>query len=193
MIVTEALMENKKRCFWVKLSNPLYVKYHDEEWGRECHDEQILFEQFILETFQAGLSWEGILNKRENFRTAYDGFDIDRICAYGEEKINSLMENPGIIRNRRKIEASITNTRIFRQIQQEWGSFDAYIWHFSGGKVVYETDKTASPLSDAVSADMKKRGMKFVGSVTIYSYLQSVGIINSHSPGCFLYSGCNEK
>ena len=109
-----------------------------------------------------------------------------------EEKINSLMENPGIIRNRRKIEASITNTRIFRQIQQEWGSFDAYIWHFSGGKVVYETDKTTSPLSDAVSADMKKRGMKFVGSVTIYSYLQSVGIINSHSPGCFLYSGCNE-
>ena len=186
-------MADKKRCFWVKLNNPVYVKYHDEEWGRECHDEQILFEQFILETFQAGLSWESILNKRENFRRAYDNFDIDKICSYTEDKISSLMQDAGIIRNRRKLEASVHNTRIFRSIQQEWGSFDRYIWHFSGGQVVWETDKTTSPLSDAVSADMKKRGMKFVGSVTIYSYLQSIGVINSHSPDCFLHKcSCNK-
>ena len=186
-------MADKKRCFWVKLNNPVYVKYHDEEWGRECHDEQILFEQFILEKFQAGLSWESILNKRENFRRAYDNFDIDKNCSYTEDKISSLMQDAGIIRTRRKLEASVHNTRIFRSIQQEWGSFDRYIWHFSGGQVVWETDKTTSPLSDAVSADMKKRGMKFVGSVTIYSYLQSIGVINSHSPDCFLHKcSCNK-
>ena len=186
-------MEDKKRCYWVKLTNPVYVKYHDEEWGRVCHDEQILFEQFILETFQAGLSWESILNKRENFRAAYDNFDIEKICGYGEEKINSLMENKGIIRNRSKIAASIHNTRIFTDIQKEWGSFDRYIWHFTDNSVIYETGKTTNHISDAVSRDMKKRGMKFVGSVTIYSFLQSIGVINSHSPDCFLYSCCKEQ
>jgi DNA-3-methyladenine glycosylase I len=142
-----------------------------------------------LETFQAGLSWECILNKRENFRKAYDGFDIDKVCNYGDEKINELMQDAGIIRNRAKLRASVNNSRIYREITREYGSFDAYLQSFTEGKVIREPDIsiTTSPLSDALSADLKKRGMSFVGSTTIYAFLQAIGVINSHTKDCFCY------
>lgn len=169
------------------MKNPLYVEYHDNEWGIENHDDGYLFEMLILESFQAGLSWECILNKRENFRAAYDNFDLDKVCAYDNDKINELYENKGIVRNKLKINASVSNARIFRDIASEFGSFDNYLKSFTGGKVLYETDKTTNPLSDSISADLKKRGMKFVGSTIIYSFLQAVGIIYSHDKDCDLY------
>ena len=179
----------KKRCFWCNLKNPVYVAYHDSEWGVFPGSEQKLYELFILETFQAGLSWECILNKRENFRNAYDGFDAGKICAYDEKKIDELMQNPGIIRNCRKITASINNTRVYQSITGEFGSFKAYLNSFTGGKVIREPDVsiTTSPLSDAISADLKKRGMTFVGSTTIYAFLQAIGIVNAHQKDCFCY------
>ena len=181
----------KKRCFWCNLDNPVYIAYHDNEWGAFPENERKLYELFILETFQAGLSWECILNKRENFRKAYDGFDTDKICAYGEEKIEELMQNPGIIRNRGKIIASINNTRVYKAIAEEFGSFKAYLLNFTGGKVIREPDVsiTTSPLSDAISADLKGRGMTFVGSTTIYAFLQAVGVINAHCADCFKTKG----
>ena len=173
------------RCRWCNLNNPLYVKYHDEEWGVLRKDDGYLFEMLILESFQAGLSWECVLNKRENFRAAYDGFDIDKICAYDERKTAQLLDNPGIIRNSLKIKASIGNARIFKTIQKEFGSFRNYLDGFSKDRVIYECDKTTNALSDAISADLKHRGMKFVGSTIIYAYLQAIGVINSHEEGCF--------
>lgn len=169
------------------MKNPLYVEYHDNEWGIENHDDGYLFEMLILESFQAGLSWECILNKRENFRAAYDNFDLDKVCAYDNDKINELYENKGIVRNKLKINASVSNARIFRDIAAEFGSFDNYLKSFTGGKVLYETDNTTNLLSDSISADLKKRGMKFVGSTIIYSFLQAVGIIYSHDKDCDLY------
>ena len=179
-----------RRCFWCNPKNPLYIAYHDTEWGVFPEDEKKLYELFILETFQAGLSWQCILNKRENFRKAYDGFDIDKICAYGEEKMEELMRNPGIIRNRRKIAASIENSRVYQSITREFGSFRAYLHSFTGGRVIHEPDVsvTTSPLSDALAADLKKRGMTFVGSTTMYAFLQAVGVINAHQKDCFCYS-----
>ena len=148
----------------------------------------MLFELLILEGFQAGLSWECVLNKRERFRTVYDGFDVKQVSRYGEEKIEELLSDPGIIRNRLKVRASVTTAKAFMQIQEEYGSFDAYIWSFTGGEIIYESYdvRTTSPLSDQISKDLKKRGMKFVGSTVIYSYLQAVGIINGHGPECDL-------
>ena len=153
------------------------------------HRDKRLYELLILESFQAGLSWECILNKREAFREAFDEFEIDKVCAYGEDKVAELMSNPKIIRNRRKIEAAVTNSRIFKEIQKEYGSFDTYLWGFANGKTVIEpyTLRTTSPLSDTISADLKKRGMKFVGSTIIYAYLQSLGIINAHGSECDLH------
>ena len=177
----------KKRCFWCNLKNPLYVQYHDHEWGVPVHDDAKLFEFLILESFQAGLSWECILNKREAFCRAFDGFDPETIRNYDAAKIESLMQDASIIRNRRKIEASVTNAQVFLDIRAEWGSFDGYIRHFTGGEILYECDKTRSPLSDRISADLKKRGMKFVGSTIIYAYLQAIGAIHSHEKNCFLY------
>jgi len=177
----------KMRCKWCNMKNPLYVKYHDEEWGQPVYDDATLFEFLVLEPFQAGLSWETILNKRENFRRAFDGFVPEIIVTYGEEKIQSLMNDASIIRNRRKIDATIINAQAFMDIQKEWGTFSDYIWHFTEHQIVYECDKTSSVLSDTISKDLKKRGMKFVGTTIIYSYLQAVGIINSHEEGCFLY------
>lgn len=176
------------RCAWVNLKNPLYIEYHDVEWGVPKHSDQELYELLILESFQAGLSWECILNKREAFRAAYDNFDIEKVIHYDEEKCQELLSNPAIVRNRRKVEASISNSRVFRQIQQEYGSFDAYIWGYTDGRTIVEDDtlRTTSPLSDEISKDLKKRGMKFVGSTIIYSYLQAVGIINGHETDCFL-------
>lgn len=186
--ITTIEMVHLRRCSWVPHNDPQYIAYHDQEWCVETHDEHTLYEMFILELFQAGLSWATILHKRDNFRQAYDGFDIEKVRHYDEKKIEELMGNPGIIRHRKKIEASITNSQIFYDIVQTYGSFDHYIWHFTNNQVVYEDpDTTHNALSDEVSIDLKKRGVKFAGSVTIYSYLQAIGIINSHDENCFKY------
>ncbi len=176
------------RCSYVNLKNPLYIRYHDEEWGVPEHSDQKLYELLILESFQAGLSWECILNKRKNFCAAFDGFDIDKVCAYDEAKCVELMGNPGIARNRRKITAAVNNSIIFKAIQQEFGSFDAYIWSFTDGKNIVEDYhiRATSPLSDTISKDLKRRGMKFVGSTIIYSYLQAIGVLNAHGEECDL-------
>ena len=173
------------RCKWAMNVNEIYTKYHDEDWGEPVHDDQRLYEMLILESFQAGLSWSCILNKRENFRKAFDNFDIDKIINYDEIKIQELQKNEGIIRNKLKIKATINNSKIFKQIQKEYGSFDKYIWSFTNNKTIYEFDKVSSELSDTISRDLKKRGMTFVGTIIIYSYLQAVGIINSHESQCF--------
>ena len=185
----------KKRCSWVNLKNENCISYHDEEWGKPLHDDQRLYELLILESFQAGLSWECILNKRDNFRQAFDFFDIDKVSAYDEAKQQELKENPGIVRNGRKIKAAVQNSWVFKEIQKEFGSFDAYIWSFTEGKTIDEpfTLRTTSPLSDAVSADLKKRGMTFVGATIIYSYLQAVGIINGHAEDCWCRGGENDN
>ena len=170
------------------------MKYHDEEWGHPLRDDKALYELLILESFQAGLSWECVLNKREAFRAAFDGFDIEKVAAYGEEKEATLMQNAGIIRNRLKIRAAIKNSRIFKKIQEEFGSFSDYIWSFTKGETVVEefTLRTASPLSDTISRDLKKRGMTFVGSTIIYSYLQAIGVIDGHEKDCFLHCNCRK-
>lgn len=178
-----------KRCFWCNLNNPLYVRYHDLEWGEPNHNDHDLFELLILEMFQAGLSWECVLNKRESFRIAYDNFEVEKISKYGQEKINELINNKDIIRNKRKIEASINNAKVFIEIQKEYGSFDKYIWSFTDGKIVYNLQVTHNDLSDLVSKDLKTRGMSFVGTTIIYSYLQAIGVINDHEEGCFKFRG----
>lgn len=180
---------DKKRCKWCNLKNPLYVEYHDTEWCVPNFDDKYLYEMLILESFQAGLSWECVLNKRNSFRKAYDDFDIDKVVCYDEAKINELLNNKGIIRNRLKINASIKNSRIFKGIIEEYGSFYNYLKTFTKGKIIYETDKTTNALSDAVSKDLQARGMTFVGSVIIYSYLQAIGVIYSHDKDCFLHNG----
>ena len=179
-----------KRCFWVNLNNKLYVDYHDLEWGVPKYDDHELYELLILEMFQAGLSWETILKKRENFRLAMDNFDYERIVNYDEEKINELMNNKGIIRNRRKIEATINNTKVFLSIKKEYGSFANFIWSFTNNEVLYIDSKiTHNELSDKISSILKKKGMKFVGTIIIYSYLQAIGVINSHECDCFKFKG----
>lgn len=175
------------RCKWCNLKNPLYVEYHDTEWGVPEYDDQKLFELLILESFQAGLSWECVLNKRAYFREAFDGFDLETVCGYGEEKLAELLQNKNLIRNKLKMNAAVNNAKIFREIQREYDTFAKYLWHFTGGEIVYEFDKTSSELSDTVSKDLKKRGMKFVGTTIIYSYLQAAGVINSHEEECFLH------
>lgn len=184
-------MDNKPRCRWCNPKNELYIRYHDEEWCQPCFEEKYLYEMLILESFQAGLSWECVLNKREAFRKAFDGFDIDKICAYSEDKIAELLENKGIIRNRLKIRATVNNSSIFRDIQKQYGSFGEYLKLFTGGKTLYEVGKTTSHLSDAISSDLQKKGMKFVGSTIIYSYLQAIGIIYSHDKDCWLFKDEN--
>ena len=178
---------NMKRCKWCNLKNPRYIEYHDNEW---CHlnlEEEYLYEMLILESFQAGLSWECVLNKREAFRKAFDNFDIDKIVSYDDCKVNELLINPEIIRNKLKIKAAINNSKIFKDIQNEYGSFREYLRCFTNDNVIYETEKTSSELSDAISKDLYKKGMRFVGTTIIYSYLQAVGIIYSHDSECFLY------
>ena len=176
-----------KRCKWCNLNNPKYIEYHDNEWCKPNFDDKYLFEMLILESFQAGLSWECVLNKREDFRKAYDNFDIDKICNYDDTKIQGLLNNDKIIRNKLKIKASITNSKIFKSIQNEYGSFYNYLKTFMNQDVIYETDVTTNDLSDNISNDLRKRGMRFVGSTIIYSFLQAVGIIYSHDKECFLY------
>ena len=178
--------DNKNRCQWCNPLNETYIKYHDEEWGQPSYEDEYLFEMLILETFQAGLSWECVLNKREAFREAFDNFDIDKIINYDNNKIQELLENPKIIRNKLKINATINNSKIFKEIQKEYHTFSNYIWHFTENKIIYEVDKTSSELSDTISKDLKKRGMKFVGTTIIYSYLQAIGVIYSHEMECYL-------
>ena len=182
-----------KRCKWCNLKNEKYIKYHDEEWGILNKDDRYLLEMLILESFQAGLSWECVLNKRSSFQKAYDNFDLNMICSYTEEKIKELEENKEIIRNKLKIKASINNAKIFRKIKEEYGSFYAYLQKFTNGKIIYENNLTTNDLSDQISKDLLKRGMKFVGSTIIYSYLQAIGIIYSHEEDCFLCCGLKAK
>ena len=176
-----------KRCKWCNPDNPKYIEYHDNEWCRLNIDDKYLFEMLVLESFQAGLSWECVLNKRESFRKAYDNFDIEKVCLYNDEKINELSNNKAIIRNKLKIKASIENSKIFKQIVNEYGTFYNYLKRFTNDNIIYEIDKTTNSLSDSISKDLQKRGMKFVGSTIIYSYLQAVGIIYSHDMDCYLY------
>ncbi|MBT3721712.1 DNA-3-methyladenine glycosylase I [archaeon] len=183
-----------KRCDWVPKNNPLYEKYHDEEWGLPCHDERELFELIILEGAQAGLSWETVLKKRENYRAAFDNFDVKKVAKYDEKKVQELLQNAGIIRNRLKIRSSILNAQKFLEIQKEFGSFDKYIWSFVNYKVINNKFKTVgeipakTELSDKISQDLIKRGMKFVGSTIIYAYMQSIGMVNDHTTDCFRYN-----
>ena len=157
-------MENKIRCKWCNLKNPIYIKYHDEEWGRKNFNDNYLFEMLILESFQAGLSWECVLNKREDLKKAFDNFNIDKISNFNNEKIEELLANKNIIRNRLKINASINNAKIFKNIQSEYGSFHNYLKTFTNDKIIYETGKTTSKLSDEISKNLQKRKMKFVGT-----------------------------
>ena len=177
--------DGKIRCCWANPKNERYICYHDEEWGVPVHDDQKLFEMLILECFQAGLSWECVLNKRDAFRKAFDGFDLEKICAYHEDKLEMLRNNPEIIRNRLKIQAAVVNAQAFRKIQKEYGSFSEYLWHWTDGRVIQETGKTSSELSDTISKDLKKYGMKFVGTTVVYAYLQAIGVIWSHEDECF--------
>ena len=184
-------MDNKKRCSWCNRNNPLYIEYHDNEWGVQNFDDKYLYEMLLLESFQAGLSWECILNKRENFQKAYEGFDLDKVVSYDAAKVAELLNNPGIIRNKRKIESSITNSIVFKSIAEEYGSFHNYLRSFTGDITIYETNKITNDLSDAISKDLQIRGMKFVGSVIVYSFLQAVGVICSHDEECFLHTTQN--
>ena len=216
---SEAIFEkNLPRCKWCNLKNPKYVAYHDNEWGKlseKSADDKYLFEMLTLESFQAGLSWECVLNKREDFRSVYDGFDLEKVSGYGEKKIAELLDNPKIIRNRLKIKASISNARIFRAICLEYGSFfnfikkflDEYLLKnageekenieknsenksaFFGIKIIHETGRSTNGLSDAISVELKRRGMKFMGSTIVYSFLQAIGVIFSHDEECFLFRG----
>ncbi|MFU0831650.1 MAG: DNA-3-methyladenine glycosylase I [Oscillospiraceae bacterium] len=184
------------RCGWCE-SDALYRAYHDEEWGVPVHDDQKHFEFLILESAQAGLSWITILRKREAYREAFDGFDPRKVAAYDNNKIRKLLQNPGIIRNRRKIETAVNNARRFLEVQKEFGSFDRYIWEFVGGKPIvghYKTldevpSKTA--LSEAISRDLKKRGFQFLGPIIVYSYLQATGLVNDHLDSCFRKNCCD--
>ena len=188
-----------KRCKWVDTKNPLYVKYHDDEWGVPIHDDKKLFELLILEGAQAGLSWSTVLKKRENYRRAFNNFDYEEIANYDKDKIKKLLENEGIIRNRLKIESAIKNAKIFLEIRKEFGSFDNYIISFVNNKPIINKFKSLSELpartelSDKISEDLKKRGMNFVGSTIIYAFMQAVGMVNDHEINCFRYSEINKK
>ncbi|PHS63447.1 MAG: DNA-3-methyladenine glycosylase I [Flavobacterium sp.] len=183
----------KQRCSWCG-DDPLYIAYHDHEWGLPVRDDRTLFEFLLLETFQAGLSWITILRKRENFRKAFDDFDYQKIANYSEEKIASLLQDAGIIRNKLKVNSAVTNAQNFIKIQKEFGSFSNYIWGFIDGKPIKNVLKTLAecpantPLSDKISKDLKKRGFKFVGSTVIYAHMQATGMVNDHLVDCFRYN-----
>ena len=177
---------SENRCTWAG-SDEVYVRYHDDEWGVPTHDDRELFEMLVLESFQAGLSWITILKKRENFRRAFDDFDVRKVADYDDAKVEELRQNEGIIRHKGKINASINNAQVFIEIQDEFGSFDEYIWGFTDGEIIKAEFLTESELSKDISKDLKKRGMKFVGPTIIYSYLESIGVIDNHQEGCFKY------
>lgn len=183
---------DKHRCGWC-LGDPLYESYHDTEWGVPVRDDDTLFEFLILETFQAGLSWITVLRKRENFRKAFDRFNYKKIATYDQKKVDSLLQDPGIIRNKLKVNATISNAKAFMDIQEEFGSFSTYIWDFVGGEPIknkwedYKNAPATTAISDAISKDLKKRGFKFVGSTVIYAHMQATGMVNDHEVNCFRY------
>ena len=187
-------MEKKirTRCAW-PADNPLMIKYHDKEWGVPVHNDKKLFEFLLLEGFQAGLSWNTILNKRENFRKAFDNFDFNKVVCYNKRKINSVMKDAGIIRNKLKIESAVTNAKAFIEVRKQFGTFDKYIWGFVNNKPIINNHKrlndipASTKLSDLISKDLKKRGFKFVGSTIIYAHMQATGMVNDHTTDCFRY------
>ena len=182
----------KQRCGWC-VGDPLYESYHDNEWGVPVKDDDTLFEFLILETFQAGLSWITVLRKRENFRKAFDGFDFKKIARYTEEKIAGLLQDPGIIRNRLKVRATVSNAQAFIRVREEFGTFSDYIWAFTDHRQIvntvedYRKAPATTPLSDTISKDLKKRGFKFVGSTVVYAHMQATGMVNDHEVSCFRY------
>ncbi|MFA7343040.1 MAG: DNA-3-methyladenine glycosylase I [Terrimicrobiaceae bacterium] len=184
----------KPRCAWC-LKDPLYIRYHDDEWGRPVHDDRVLFEFLVLESFQAGLSWLTVLRKRENFRRAFSGFDVEKVARFDQKKVERLMQDAGIVRNRLKIEAAINNARRFKEVRKEFGSFDKYVWGFTGGKTVVNKPRTlgdvpaTSALSDAMSKDMGARGFRFRGSTICYAFMQAVGLVDDHLTGCWRKKG----
>ncbi|MDG4945138.1 DNA-3-methyladenine glycosylase I [Weeksellaceae bacterium KMM 9713] len=186
-------MENKIRCAWAEAGDEKYIAYHDNEWGKPVHDDQTHYEFLVLESFQSGLSWKTILNKRDNFRKAFADFDYKKVAKFTEDKVQELLQNQGIVRNQLKIRAAINNAQRFQEVRQEFGSFDSYIWSFTNNKVIigHWKNKSEVPattdLSDRVAKDLKKRGFKFLGSTTVYAYLQATGIINDHTTDCFCY------
>lgn len=186
-------MKDLNRCGWC-VGDALYEKYHDTEWGVPLYDDEGIFEFLILETFQAGLSWITILRKRENFREAFDHFDYKKIAEYSEDKIEELLQNSGIIRNKLKVRATVSNAKAFMQVQEEFGSFSRYIWGFVEGEPIknqvenYKKAPATTPVSDALSKDLKKRGFKFVGSTVMYAHMQATGMVNDHEVSCFRYS-----
>lgn len=185
-------MKNIIRCSWCG-SDPLYVQYHDEEWGVPVHDDRKIFEFMVLDGAQAGLSWLTVLRKRENYRKAFDNFDVEKIAKYSEKKIEKLLTNEGIIRNKLKINGAVKNAQAFLKVQEEFGNFDKYIWQFVGGKTKHNARETfkhvpaTSPESDAMSKDLKKRGFTFVGSTICYAFMQAAGMVNDHLVECFRY------
>jgi DNA-3-methyladenine glycosylase I len=189
--MTVSTTDRRKRCGWARASNPLYVTYHDEEWGVPSHDDRHLFEMLILEGAQAGLSWETILNKRAAYRKAYDRFDPKKVARYDAKRKRALLANAGIVRNRLKVDASVSNAQAFLVVQKEFGTFDRYIWSFIGGKPRVNAWKTLRDIpprtaeSDAMSKDLKKRGFRFVGSTICYAFMQAVGMVNDHTVDCF--------
>ena len=191
MFKSHKKMKTITRCAWCE-KDDLYRKYHDEEWGKPVYDDATIFEFLVLETFQAGLSWYTILSKREHFRKAFDQFDYQKIAKYPEEKLATLLENPGIIRNKLKIKATVTNAQAFIKTQEEFGNFSKYIWGFVGGKPIDNKPKSLSEvpattaISDALSKDLKKRGFKFTGSTVMYAHMQATGMVNDHITECFI-------
>ncbi len=191
--------KNLKRCGWVDLKNDLYIAYHDKDWGVPVYDDRLLFEMLILEGAQAGLSWATILKKRENYKKAFDNFEPDLVAKYDDEKIEELLNNKGIVRNRRKVNSAVRNARVFLEIQKEHGSFSNYIWAFVDGKTIHNSYKdyreapAKTELSDLISKDLKKRGMNFVGSTIIYAFMQAIGMVNDHETDCFRYQEIKEK
>lgn len=189
---------SKHRCSWANPNNPRYIAYHDQEWGVPCRDELRLFEMLNLEGAQAGLSWETILNKRENYRVAFDGWDAHKIAAYDEARIAALLADPGIVRNRLKVNAVVTNARAYLRLLEEGGSLSSLLWGYVGGKpivnrIVAQGDRPArTELSDRISKDLAKRGFKFVGSTIIYAYMQGIGMVNDHDLACFRHKECKK-
>ncbi len=191
------VMSTPYRCKWCE-KDPLYIKYHDSEWGVPVHDDQKLFEFLILETFQAGLSWITVLRKRDNFRKAFDKFDYNKVDLYDEDKIQELLQDPGIVRNKLKVRAAVSNAKAFLEVKKEFGSFDKYIWSFVDGNPIQNKWATTKKLpatteiSDILSKDLKKRGFKFVGSTIVYAYMQATGMVNDHTIDCFRFDELTE-